>query len=270
MATAAPGAPPLPLESASRLRPVHTRTQVLGLLACGLAASVALGAEGLGALPFLAPFIAIPLVGAGLAWRFGVWAKVVGVVLGGLLLFQVAPAVGEVITHPNSFFDFVPILTFTLGALLAVGGGVAAIVRRADQRLVATALERAIRWGVIAAIGLMIVGSGVATVAGKTAVDAGARAGALDAIIHEFDFQLPVSTIAAGEPTRMVVANDDRVLHTFTVEGTDVDVTITPGSEALVELPALEAGTHTVYCRPHSEQNSAGEWEGMVSTLVVR
>lgn len=253
---------------AGRLRSVHTRTATAGLIACGLGASIALAAEGLEALPFLGPFIAIPLIGAALVWRFGVWAKAIGIVLGGLLLAQVAPAVGEVIRHPNSFFDFVPILVFTIGGALAIAGGVAAIVKRADRRAEATTVERGILWSVVAVVGLLVAGSAVATVAGRTSVDAAARAGAVESTISGFDFELS-GDVAAGEATRLVVANEDRLLHTFTVDGTDVDVTITPGSEVLVELPPLEAGTYTVYCRPHSGRNDAGELEGMVSTLTV-
>lgn len=269
MATAAPGAPALPLESTRRLRAVHTRTATIGLLACALAATVVLGAEGLGAIAFMGPFIAIPLVGAGLVWRFGTWAKVVGIVLGGFLLSQVVPALPEAIGHPNSFFDFVPLVMFTTGALLAVGGGIAAVVKRSDLRAEATPLERNIRWALIAIIGLLVVGSGAATMLGRTTVDAAARAGAVESTISGFEYQLPAS-ITAGEPTSFVVSNDDRVLHTFTIDGTSVDMTITPGSEALVEVPALEPGTYTVYCHPHTGRADDGTLEGMTAELIVR
>lgn len=262
--------------TARRPRPVFTRTQVLGLLlmAAGPALSwiveiAALGAEALGLFAIIGPPIVLSLLGAGLVWRFGTWARVLGIILGLALLGMFGPFLIGGLTTINSVFDFVPALLAIVGALIAVVAGVAAIVRRADLAVEATDTERRIQTVGMAVLVVLAAVSGLATWLGVQQVDEEVRAGSTQVAMDEFAFQPDTMQVAAGEPTRIVLHNSDHVLHTFTIDDLDVDVTVTPGSEGFVELTA-EPGTYRIYCRPHSDPDVEDPEEaGMVATLEV-
>jgi len=64
--------------------------------------------------------------------------------------------------------------------------------------------------------------------------------------------------IAAGE---VELVNDGEAPHTFTVEGSDVDVEVEAGASSTTTID-LEPGTYTLFCRFHRSQ-------GMEGTLTV-
>jgi plastocyanin len=271
MATAAPGAPSLPLESTARLRPVHTRTETAGLLlVAGVLAVflVAMIANGdMEAVGFVAPLLAGALIGAGLVWRFGTWAKVLGILVAvaiGVMTFWVAFG----IAHPASILDFVPAIAMPLGLLLGVGGGVAAIVqgRRGNVRERATIGERRIVGTTLAVVLVALAASAMMFLIQRESVDAAAAEGATPVTIANFEFGESYEVAAGGT---ILAKNTDPVFHTFTVEELGIDVSLLGGDSKLVTIDAAP-GSYTIICEPHAHQNAAGEWEGMVSTLVVR
>lgn len=257
--------------SRARPRALYTRIAVFGLLAVVVALVGFWASTGFSPdeLAFIAPFMIAPAIVALLAWRFGTWAKVLTAVIGLALLVMNAPFLLPAMARPQVFVDFTAGATYLLGAAIALAGGVAAVVKRADLRTVAAPTERRIEIGATALIVLLAVVSGVLALTTRTTATAADRAGAIAATMQGFAFDQATYTAAAGEDVRFVVHNSDQTWHTFTIDDV-VDHGVVPASDAVIELPALEAGTYTIYCQPHSHRNEAGEWEGMTAQLVVR
>jgi hypothetical protein len=110
-----------------------TRFAALGLVMVGLGpflmvtAALIWGLDVAADLPFFLTLAILPWVAAFLVWRFGTWAKIVGIVValaGIAAMFWTAFGLAA----PASFFDFVPGLLVVPGALIDIVGSVAAIV----------------------------------------------------------------------------------------------------------------------------------------------
>lgn len=213
------------------------------MLGAGIGFGLSIGDE----LAFLVITAGIALAGALLVWRFGTWAKVVGILCAAavaVMLFWTAFAV----VVPASFFDFVPGFLVIPGAILTIVSCLAAIVagrrghraRRADDR------ERA---SVVAVLVIVVLAAGASALA-TLAAQAGER-GPADAtvVMRDFEFTESVYDVASG--TRFGIRNDDPFMHTFTVDALDVDVTVTPGSRKVVRVSG-QPGEYVLYCRPHT------------------
>lgn len=263
---------PAALPAEGRMRAAHTSTEILGLLllaaapllmvSAGLVAGQSLGAEGI----FFGIAAAVPLLGAALVWRFGTWAKVVGMLAGALVLLGMFWTVFG-LAHPAAFADFVPGVMVPLGAAVTVGGGVAAIRAARSGTLTAssTATERRVSALVLGIVALALVASAVASVLGRTTAEAGA---ATQIDIKHFEFGAGSFEVASGETVR--VHNGDAFLHTFTIPALGIDVTLNPGSSTAVPIDA-EPGAYTFYCKPHANMDEPNPAEaGMAGTLTVQ
>ena len=82
---------------------------------------------------------------------------------------------------------------------------------------------------------------------GCTADSAAALSGTLT--IADFAFDPGCFTVSAG--SAISVANQDGVTHTFTVDGTDVDISIDAGTAG--DATAPDAGTYSFMCTIHSQ-----------------
>lgn len=258
------------IETGKRARAVYTRVEALGLLfiaavpvvmiTAGLLSGLDLGE----AIFLLIPF-AIGVVGAGLVWRFGTWANVVGLVLtlgAGAVIFWAAFG----LAYPNSFADFVPGVLIVLGVLLALGGGIASVVRRKRLETEATAGERRLIQVAVGLVAIAAVVSGALHLMGRTTADA---AGA-SAITTMSNFEFDAASYEVGSGDAILVHNSDPFVHTFTVPELGIDQTILPGSRQLIEITG-EAGTYTIYCEPHSDMDEANpEDAGMAANLTIR
>lgn len=275
MAATAPAPTPAqapPLETA-RPRATYTGLQALGLLLTALAPGLVLTAALIAGLSvgeeivFFGPAILVPLVAAGLVWRFGLWAKIVGIVAAlavAFMLFWLAFGLG----YPTSPGDFVPGVLLPLGVLLAVGAGVAGIVghRRKHYQVGASSGERRIG---VAALGLvalaLVVSTGLMLATRSTAETAGQMAVAMS----DFEFDSDTYTVSAGETTTVVARNSDPFIHTFSIPDLGIHEVVAPGSEATIDITA-EAGTYTLYCEPHSDMTESDPEEaGMAARLVA-
>lgn len=271
------GAPTLERTEATpeRTRPRHARTGLLGL---GLVTTALLVFTALALIVFpeevgfILPMLAGALVGTGVVWRSdALWARIVGVVITlalALMMFWVAFG----LLQPASFFDFVPAVMFVLGVGLSLFGNIAAMVQRRRGHLEARA-ERSWRLEqvVVGVIALAVVGSGVTSLVGRTNVDATAAADASPVEMTGFEFEPELVEASAGG--QLLVRNSDPFVHDIAVPALDIDpVTVTPGSEVLVDLPDT-AGTFVVYCSLHSDVDEPApdrEEGSMVTSLVVR
>lgn len=252
-----------------RARSVYTRVEVLGLVLVALTPAVMVMAGLLAGLDlseagFLLVPLAAALVGAGLVWRFGTWAKVVGIVLSlGAAMMMFWAAFG--LAYPSSFADFVPGVTLPIGVVLGIGGGIAAVARRKHMETGATEGERRIILGAVGLVVIAAVVSGALHVVGKTTADASGAAAT--ATMSDFEFAPNNYELASGE--MILVHNSDPFVHTFTVPELGIDRTVLPGSKQLIEVTG-DAGTYTIYCRPHADLDEKNlEDAGMAASLTV-
>lgn len=252
-----------------RPRALYTRIAVLGLLTMAAGLLIVLIGSRFAAIGFVAPFVAVLLLAAALAWRFGAWTKVVAAVIGLALLAMNAPFIIPSLGYPSVFFEFVPAVMFIMGSVTVTVGGVAAVIKRRDQRTSASAGERRITRAMVAILAGLGIVSGVLALVTRTTVAAADRAGSTAVSLEDFEFSPKTLQVKAGEPVKLVVHNSDTAWHTFTIAGV-VDQTVLPGSDQVVEFTAPESGTLVAYCRPHA--NPANGFEGnedMFATIVV-
>ena len=165
---------------------------------------------------------------------------------------------------PDSFFDFVPSITAIAGFLMAFIGGIVAFVqqRRGTARTVATGVERGTFGSVMAALVVLTIMSVILTPLGRETLSAEERAGGILVLMKNVRFEPDRLFATTGSSLRLVVDNDNLVIHTFTIEDLDIDVTVGPKSEALVELPALRPGEYKITCGVPGHEEMKG-------TLVV-
>lgn len=247
-----------------------TRLAALGLLMAGLgpllmfAAGLLWGLDVSEDAGFFLITAAIALVGALLVWKLGTIGKVLGIlaaILVAMGLFWTAFGLAA----PQSFFDFVPGVLVIPGALLAIVCCIAAIVagRRGHRSEHAVGGEqRGIRI-VLTVVIVLAALSAVLTFTGRATVD---EAADMTVVLKDFEFDEESYDFAAG--STVLVRNDDPFLHTFTIEELDIDETLTPGSEALVQIPD-QSGDYIVFCQPHSDPNEPDPEDDMAARATI-
>lgn len=214
---------------------------------------------------FLVPIVAVG-TGAALVWRFGTWAKVVGIVLTVAAAFMLFWAVFG-LAYPASMGDFLPGVLLPIGVVLSLSGNIAAIVRRRVLQPEATRGERRVRNATFAIVALAVATSAILSVVSRSTVDSAAAAGAITISAGDFEFAPEHLTVAAGGD--VLVRNADGFVHTFTVPALGIDEVLLPGSAQLIPIGATP-GTYTIYCKPHSDMSKAEPSDaGMAATLVV-
>jgi hypothetical protein len=256
--------------SEGRVRPVYTRVEAAGLAMISAGVVIFFVAQLLND-PAEAGFFAVPLVVMALAlvlvWRTGLVGQIVGIVAAlAAITMMFWAAFG--LAYPASFVDFVPGYLVPFGALAAVGGGAAALVQRRRDHLesAATPGERRVLLVLGAGALLAVAVSGVLSVTSRTV--AGIE-GDGQIAITKFDFAAPTGTFAAGGT--IVAANDDPIVHSFTIPALGIDEVLLPGSSKAIELPAGSSGTHVLYCKPHANVNDPNPaTAGMATELVIR
>ena len=153
-----------------------------------------------------------------------------------LLVLAYAAALVDALTDLASLEAFALNLFLTLTALVSFLAGIGAI-RQRNGRL--------IRPMVGSAVGLFVVGFAVSAVVAAGVESAEPLAG--DAKV--------VADLMAFDPEELVVApgsgiwmeNRDGVRHTFTVEGTDLDLNVPGNSAGRIDVD-LDPGTYQVIC----------------------
>lgn len=217
------------------------------------------------------PFFLIPavvgMIGAFQVLRFNaLWAKVAGIVVAILTAGPVFWTVFRLFA-PNSFFDFVPGLLVMPGAIIAIVGCVAGIVahRRGKADASPADGERKTIRTVLAVVGVLAVASAIFTFVGKESVGEGEA----DTSIALTDFEFDKESYTFDGGTKILVRNDDPFIHSFTIDGLDIDEMLSPGSEVLVEIPD-EPGDYVLYCMPHTNDPENPTEDDMKSDLTVQ
>lgn len=258
------------VETATRTRPAYTTVGAFGLLLIGLAPALmfviglSTGLDLDDAMIFVIGAI-VPFIAAGLVWRFGTWAKVVGVVVVGLALMGFFwMAFG--LAYPASFGDFTPAVMMVVGVIMALFGCVAAIIkRRAMVRTASKGERRLVMGGTTLVLLAAVVSAGLW---GVSRSSADASAAEVTAELHDFAFVEGSYEVTTGQT--LGVHNSDGFVHDFTVHELDIAETLLPGEDAVIDVPD-QPGTYTIYCTLHSDPAATDATDGdMVATLVVR
>jgi hypothetical protein len=214
---------------------------------------------------FIAFFLVPALVigAAVLLWKR--WGLFVGV-LGGLFgLLALTDGADLSLSTPAAFFDFSPTLLGIVGVVIVLGASLIGTIQyfrgQAAQDFspsVATALKGLV--GVLAAI---VVVSGVLTGLSADKVSAADKEGAIIITASEVDWDVDQVTGRANQPLKLVVRNEDSILHTFTVSELDIDVKLTPWSEHVIEINA-PAKIYGFICRV------VGHEEDMTGAITIQ
>lgn len=252
------------------------RTQVVGLVLLALAPLTMFAIEvvaGFDASEYIIPLIfgVVLLVVAWCAGRFGTWSKVLGIVLTVLIVlagFWLAFGLSAI----QSPADFVPGVLFVLGVGMSLTGGIQAIRARNRPAVIgATPGEGRARLIAVTVVVLAVVVSVTVHLAGRQTVDAAAAADATPVTMDAFEFATAEVTVAAGPDAALLVSNRDAFLHDLAIPSHDLAVTVTPGSQKLLDVTGLAAGTYTFYCTLHSDTSDPDPTTaGMAGTLVVQ
>ncbi len=76
-------------------------------------------------------------------------------------------------------------------------------------------------------------------------------------------FNPKVITIPNGKTTTLILKNEGKKEHTFTVEKLRIDAEVQPGKEKTITVKPKKPGTYELICRYHFQ-------EGMVGKVIVK
>ena len=189
------------------------------------------------------------------------WAKAIA-----LVVTIGAGATGAIYNAFGVFQVFSPVEfvggLFTLfGFLFAVIGGIVALVKRRSSEP-AGARSLKIRQAVLGVVGLGLVVSIVGFFLTRSSVAEAQAEGAT--VVDMGDFEFLPSTVSVDQGAMLLFTNSDVWAHDFTLEDYELYQYFGPGSEALVDVSALSAGTYVFFCSLHTFDG-----DGMVGTLTI-
>lgn len=252
----------------ARERTAHSTTQAFGL---GLIAAAMVVVSILTLVTFdgedIGPFALVALVSAALTWivwRFDkLWARILGIIgslLAGLFVFFLAFGVFQ----PFSPLEFIVGLAFVLGFFISLVSGIMAVVAGMRHRLSSTSGGRRFRRGVLGLLGLAAVVSIVGFILTRSTVDEAEASRAATVEMANFEFEPQTMTVSSGQD--LLVANSDAFAHDFTLEQFDIEVSLGPGSEAIVDLSAVPPGIYDYFCSLHTDPSTG---EGMTGQITI-
>ncbi|QCJ44612.1 cupredoxin domain-containing protein [Bacillus sp. S3] len=86
---------------------------------------------------------------------------------------------------------------------------------------------------------------------------------AIEVKMNDDYFNPKVITILNGKTTPLILKNEGKREHTFTVEKLGIDVEVQPGKEKTITVSPKEPGTYQLICRYHFTK-------GMDGTVIVK
>jgi plastocyanin len=86
---------------------------------------------------------------------------------------------------------------------------------------------------------------------------------AIEVKLYDDAFNPKVITIPTGRTTTVILKNEGKKNHTFTVEKLSIDVEVQPGQEKSITINPKNTGTYDLICRYHFQ-------EGMVGKVIVK
>jgi plastocyanin len=235
--------------------PFYARVAIISILilaAAFLAVGLLLAAQGSTAsAAFVAPFVVVSLVLAELARRFGRAMLLLLAVWAALNLLFHSPFLVPALGRFESFFDFGIVVPIVASLAVAIVAGRVSFVqqRKGTSRLESTGVERG---------ALIAVVAGAANLVGIESVSDSDKAGAIPLQMKGTRFAPSDIRIPAGQSAKLVIKNNDFAAHTFTVETLGIDVDFIPGTEKIVELSAVSAGTYPFVCTIDGHEDMVG------------
>ena len=246
-------------------QPAHARTQTLGLILIAAAFLV------LVLLTFalfdgedVAIFVVLTAVVGGVAFlthRFDTqWARSLGLV--GTVLSLMGFFLGFGLFQIFSPIEFTVAVTYVMGIVLSLIGGIRAIIASRKGKEGPTSAETRLPRIVVGIVGVAAVISLFGFIFTRQDVPDSEAAGAtaIDMVKFEFD---PGSTTTPAA-SKLLITNSDPFVHDFTLKALDIAVTVGLVREVLVDLTDASPGTYEYLCTLHSDGTS-----GMMGTLVV-
>ena len=240
-----------------------TRRTLFGIAAAILvlyvAATAIIGEIDPESLMFVGPVILIPFF-TGLAMRR--WAgktSLFAVLVGILLIIFNAPF--KDIGNPTATIDFTFQAVGVFGGIIVIITGVLGFIDRNSE--IPGPPAPMLQYGLAALVVIPAVaalGGIIGWVAGSSDVTDADRAAAVSLEMSNFQFEQDSVTATSSN---IVVSNNDLFHHYFTVEDLDIDVSINPGREALIDISDAAPGEYDITC-------SIQGHEEMESKLVVR
>lgn len=86
---------------------------------------------------------------------------------------------------------------------------------------------------------------------------------AIEVKLNDDYFNPKVITILNGKTTPLILKNEGRKKHTFTVKNLGIDAEVLPGKEITITVKPNTPGTYELICRYHFQ-------EGMVGKVIVK
>lgn len=86
---------------------------------------------------------------------------------------------------------------------------------------------------------------------------------AIEVKLYDDAFNPKVITIPTGRTTTLILKNEGKKEHTFTVEKLSIDEEVQPGKEKTITVNPKNTGTYELICRYHFQ-------EGMVGKVIVK
>jgi uncharacterized cupredoxin-like copper-binding protein len=86
---------------------------------------------------------------------------------------------------------------------------------------------------------------------------------AIEVELNDDYFNPKVITIPNGRTTTLILKNEGKREHTFTVEELRIDAEVQPGKEKIITVKPEKPGTYELICRYHFK-------EGMVGKVIVK
>jgi plastocyanin len=86
---------------------------------------------------------------------------------------------------------------------------------------------------------------------------------AIEVKLYDDAFNPKVITIPTGRTTTVILKNEGKKEHTFTVEKLNIDVEVQPGQKKSITVNPKNTGTYDLICRYHFQ-------EGMVGKVIVK
>ena len=161
--------------------------------------------------------------------------------------------------HFTSVADFAPALFALTGSIAATTFATADLADRAGAPVPRWTSHGAVALIAAGTLAVALTGvSAIATVATRGTVSDEARAGAVEMTMRDVKFAPVALNAAAGNEVRLVIKNDDPIVHTFTLPEASIDIEIGAGSEELVAFTVPEAGRYTFICTVPGHESMTG------------
>lgn len=154
------------------------------------------------------------------------------------------PATIDELTHPDSAPAFILTLSVVLAAITAIVAGVAALRRAGGE---------AIKGTVITVSALFLAGVMVAVVSATAVTSIQPLDGDVHVVAKGVEFDQTELVVSAGT-TGFWVDNQDGIRHTFTIEGTDLEIDAPALSSQRADFK-LSPGVYTVFCAVPGHEN---------------